>query len=354
MPKTQSINQNATPDTLPDFRSLGVTLRAALLANGMALLMALAQASSWQDIAQRMTEISALLQPVLLSGLLLLYALNSRLARLAYWQGAAAVLLLVVMVTLAIYHLGGELYVPPIGYGYFHSWRYALLSAAAAALLLAYFRLRAHALSPALHEARLQALQARIRPHFLFNSINAVLGIVRADPKRAEAALEDMSDLFRMAMAQSGDMVPLRDEVALARQYLALEQLRLGERLKVNWHIEDLPDDALLPPLMLQPLLENAVYHGIEPLAGGGIIDIRLYHSGKEIHVEMYNPRQEQGTHHAGNKMALTNIRERLALQFDVEARYTVEAGKDFYRVHIMLPYVKEPLIQFTPPAVGD
>jgi two-component system sensor histidine kinase AlgZ len=106
--------------------------------------------------------------------------------------------------------------------------------------------------------------------------------------------------------------------------------------------MEDMPEDALLPPLILQPLLENAVYHGIEPLTDGGLIDIRLYRSGNEMHLEMYNPRQEQGDHHVGNKIALTNIRERLALQFDIEARYTVESGKDFYRVHIMLPYVKE------------
>ena len=341
MPRMQSINQNSLPDALPDFRSLGVTLRVVLLVNGMALLVAIVQAASWPDIVQRVLAISALLQPVLLSSLLLLFALNSLLARLPYWQGAAAVLLVVVMVTLVIYHLGGELYAPLIEYGHFYPVRNAMLGGAVAALLLAYFRLRAQTLSPALHKARLQALQARIRPHFLFNSINAVLGIVRADPKRAETALQDMADLFRMAMAQDGALVPARQEVALARQYLELEQLRLGERLKVNWHTEEMPDDALLPPLMLQPLLENAVYHGIEPLTEGGAIDIKLYRSGKEMHLEMYNPRQERGSYHAGNKMALTNIRERLALQFDLEARYTVEAGKDFYRVHIMLPYVR-------------
>ena len=342
MPRSQSINQNLLPDALPDFRSLGVTLRVVLLANGMALLAAIAQAASWPDIAQRMVAISALLQPVLLSSLLLLSALNSVLARLHYWQGAAAVLLLIAMDTLAILHLGGELYAPLTGYGHFYLWRYALLSAAVAALSLAYFRLRTQALSPALHRARLQALQARIRPHFLFNSIKAVLGIVRADPKRAETALEDMADLFRMAMAHQGALVPARQEVALARQYQELEQLRLGERLKVNWHRENMPDDALLPPLVLQPMLENAVYHGIEPLVEGGEIDIKLYRSGNEMHIEMYNPRREQGSHHVGNKMALTNIRERLALQFDLEASYTVETGKDFYRVHVKLPYVRE------------
>lgn len=342
MPKAQSINQNPHSDALPNFRNLGVTLRTVLLVNGMALAVALVKASSWADIALRMTDISALLQPVLLSSLLLLFILDSALARLSYRQGAAAVVVLAGMTTLAIYYLGGDLYAPLVDEGGFHAWRDTLLGSAIAALLLSYFRLRARALSPALHASRLQALHARIRPHFLFNSINAVLGIVRANPKRAETALEDMSDLFRMAMANNGDMVPVRQEIALARQYLALEQLRLGERLQVSWHLEDMPEDALLPPLMLQPLLENAVYHGIEPLAEGGSIDVRLYRSSNEMHLEVYNPRQEQGDHHVGNKMALTNIRERLALQFDIEARYTVESGKDFYRVHIMLPYVKE------------
>ncbi len=342
MPKTQIINQNPIPDALPNFRSLGVTLRAVLLVNGMALLVALAQATSWPDMARHIMVISALLQPILLSSLLLLFALNPQITRLPYWRGVATVLLLVMAITLVIHYLADNLYILALEHGYFYLWRNVLLGSAITALLLAYFRLRARALSPALHKARLQALQARIRPHFLFNTINAVLGIVRADPKRAEAALEDMADLFRMAMAHNGDLVAARQEVKLARQYLALEQLRMGERLKVNWHTQDLPDDALLPPLMLQPLLENSVYHGIEPLAEGGAIDIKLYRSGNEMHLEIYNPRHAQGGHHAGNEMALTNIRERLALQFDVEAHYTVETSNDFYRVHIMLPYVKE------------
>jgi two-component system, LytTR family, sensor histidine kinase AlgZ len=343
MPRAQIINQNPSPDVLPNFRSMGVTLRIVLLVNGMALLLAVAQATSWQDIIQRLIDISTLLQPVLFSSLLLLYAGNSVLAQISYRKGMVAILFAVAAVTLAIYQLGGDLYALSIpDHSHFSPLRYTMLGVASAALVLAYFRLRAHALSPALHDARLQALQARIRPHFLFNSINAVLGIVRADPKRAETALEDMADLFRMAMAHTSDLVAVREEVALARQYLELEQLRLGERLKVNWHTEDMPDDALLPPLMLQPLLENAVYHGIEPLTEGGTIDIRLYLQGKEMHLEMYNPRQVQGNHHTGNRMALDNIRERLSMQFDLEARYTVETGKDFYRVHIMLPYVRE------------
>jgi two-component system sensor histidine kinase AlgZ len=307
----------------------------------MALLQALVQVTSWGGIAQRMTDISMLLQPVLLTCLLALYIANSWLAKLAYLAGCATVLISVGIITVAIYLFGAELYAPQNGDGYFYAEKNIFLGMMTAALLLIYFRLRAQALSPALQASRLQALHARIRPHFLFNSINAVLGIVRADPKRAETALEDMSDLFRMAMAHSADLVPAKHEVALARQYMALENLRLGERLKVHWHLDELPEDALLPPLMLQPLLENAVYHGIEPLAEGGVIDIRIYRRSNDLHLEMYNPCQQQGSHHRGNKMALSNIRERLALQFDIEASYTVESGIDFYRVHIILPYVK-------------
>jgi len=342
MPRLQSINQNPIPDALPNFRNLGVAIRILLLVSGTGLLAALLRASSWQDVIFQLVNIYALVQPVLLSSLLLLFALNTLLARLDYWWGCAAVLVLVMAVTMAIVQFGGVLYVSSFEQGNFIRWHYPMLSGTMAAVLLAYFRLRALALSPAVYQARLQALQARIRPHFLFNCINSVLGVVRSNPRRAETALEDMADLFRMAMADTGELVPLRKEIELSRQYLALEQLRLGERLTVNWDTVDMPDDALIPPLVLQPLLENAVYHGIEPLAYGGAIDIRLYRSGNEMHLEVRNPQREQDATHAGNKMALLNIRERLALLFDVEAHQTVESGKDHYRVHIVIPYVKE------------
>jgi two-component system, LytTR family, sensor histidine kinase AlgZ len=344
MPKLQSIKQNHMHDALPDFRSLGVALRTLLLANGMALLLALLRASSWTDILPQLLQSAAMLQPALLSCQLLLYALSPQLARLPYRQGIASVLMIVAAATMGVVQMGGELYLPPYEHDGIKIWRYIFLGVASAALLLFYFHLRARALSPAIYEARLQALQARIRPHFLFNCINTVLSIVRDDPKRAEIALEDMSDLFRMAMAQDSKLVLLSREVELSRRYLALEQLRLGERLKVDWHTENLPDDALIPPLMLQPLLENAVYHGIEPLAEGGTIDIRLGQHDNEMHLEIYNPRPEPGSHHTGNKLALANIRERLALLFDIEAHYTVESSKEFYRIHIIMPYVRKEL----------
>ena len=344
MNKALSIKQNTLSDALPNFRNLGVTLRILLVSNGLALLQALLQADIWADVPQRMMQIATLLTPILLTCLLLLWAAQPWLNRLAYWQGVLAVNALVVVLTLATYYFGGELY-RPLGRddAWFDAARYTLFSVLVCGILLMYFRWRSQVLSRALHEARLQVLRARIRPHFLFNSINAVLSIVRAQPRQAEAALQDMADMFRMAMADTQDLVPLRQEIGLSKQYIALEQLRMGERLRVDWQIQDVPDDALIPPLLLQPLLENAVYHGIEPLPQGGSITVALRRSGDELRLKVENPCASNGAApHAGNKMALQNIRERLALLFDVEARYKVESGADFYRVEITLPYMKE------------
>jgi two-component system sensor histidine kinase AlgZ len=371
MNNSRSIKQNSRPDTLPNFRNLGIMLRILVISNGLALLQAVMLANEWSDVAQRMMEIAMLLTPVLLTSLSLLWIAQPWLNRLRYWQGALATMSIVAVLTISIYEFGSGLYSPDSNSKYFFDEaRYALLGVTVCAFLLLYFRLRAKMLTRALHEARLQVLRARIRPHFLFNTINAVLGIVRAQPKQAETALEDMADLFRMAMSDARDLVPLHREIRLCKQYIALEQMRMGDRLSVDWQIHEVPENALIPPLLLQPLLENAVYHGIEPLRQGGIISVvlRLGENGIELSVE--NPRVANSAatierHAAGdsrkvhepvrsaspyegkrqrtnNKMALLNIRERLDLLFDAEASYQVENGNDFYRVEIVLPYIKE------------
>jgi two-component system sensor histidine kinase AlgZ len=167
-----------------------------------------------------------------------------------------------------------------------------------------------------------------------------VLSLVRSDPVRAEVALQDMADLFRVLMRDNRDLAPLADELELCRQYLELEQLRLGERLTVDWNLKSMPADALVPPLVLQPLLENAVYHGIEPSSEPGIVSINVFLTRGEVHMILRNPyRKDGGRHHSGNKMALGNVRERLALHFDAEASLESRVTKDGYEVHIRLPY---------------
>ena len=205
--------------------------------------------------------------------------------------------------------------------------------------LLAYFHLHTKAFSPALAEARLQALQARIRPHFLFNSLNAVLALIRRDPKRAERSLEDLADLFRTLMADARQFVRLADEIALLERYAEIEQLRLGDRLRITWELDAAPSDALLPPMVLQPLLENAVYHGVEPGTGAGDVLVRIERHGDRVYAAIENPYLEAGGQRAGNRMALENIRERLALFFDAEARLETRIGNGRYRVDIEIPY---------------
>jgi hypothetical protein len=199
----------------------------------------------------------------------------------------------------------------------------------------AYFDLRNRAFSPALAEARLMALTARIRPHFLFNSLNAVLGVIRSDPRRAEAALEELSDLFRVLMRENRELVTLGEEFALCRQYLELERLRLGERLQVVWESTACPQDAQVPPLMLQPLLENAVYHGIEPLAAqpAAVTVARKARGRGDPHRAVESRDHGENAHHAGNRMALDNIRERLMLFYDLEARLETETQDGLFRV---------------------
>ncbi|TFH12758.1 MAG: sensor histidine kinase [Nitrosomonadales bacterium] len=292
---------------------------------------------TWFGVIQEFTEIAVITQPILLINLLLLYGLYKPLSRLSYAVGIFMVFVLELILATVMYWFSG-MASDNLEAGMI--FRYWVLCLTVTGVLLAYFNLRSRALSPAFTEARLQALQSRIRPHFLFNCINAVLSLIRADPKRAEHALEDMADLFRVLMADNRQLSPLQQEIKLCRQYLQLEQLRLGERLKVEWHIDNLPSDALIPPLVLQPLLENAVYHGIEPIVGTGIININIYKSRDEVHLVLRNPFQAEGKHHSGNKMALNNIRERLALHFDAESRLENRVSDGVYQVHIIIPFV--------------
>jgi two-component system, LytTR family, sensor histidine kinase AlgZ len=333
----RSINHNANTGALPDFRNFGILLRILLIVNGVALLAALLQVNAVRGWLAQFTENAALVEPLLILSLLVLAAVGSMLRRLPYALAIVTIMAIELALTVALHYASRALFFVEA-----HSLpRWLLIVALTTGMLLVYFDLRGRALSPALAEARLQALQARIRPHFLFNSINAVLSLVRQEPRRAEAALEDLAGLFRASMADNRELTPIAHEIELCRQYLDLEQLRLGERLHVEWHTEKMPPDALVPALALQPLMENAVYHGIEPSDKPGVISINIYAVRDRLHVVLRNPYRASGGHHAGNKMALANIRERLQLHFDVAAELTTRVGDDTYEVRMAMPYVK-------------
>ena len=217
----------------------------------------------------------------------------------------------------------------------------ALAGIAFAALLWAWLDLRARIWHPANASARLAELQSRIRPHFLFNALNTALALVRVDPARAEAVLEDLAQLFRVALAEAGASVSLEEEVDLARRYLAIEEVRFGPRLSVHWHIDPRVHAARIPPLVLQPLVENAVRHGIEPAAHGGQVRVQgAVQRGQAVVTVSNTLGTEPGS--PGHGMALHNVRERLRLLHDVAAQCEVwrdsGAEGDWFHARITLP----------------
>ncbi len=217
----------------------------------------------------------------------------------------------------------------------------ALAGASLAALLVGWLRLRATAQAPADTSARLAELQARIRPHFLFNTLNTAIALARVDPARTEELLEDLAELFRVALAGGDAAATLADELDLARRYLAIEQARFGERLRVTWEIDPAADAARLPALLLQPLVENAVRHGVEPDPAGGTLRIATRARGAQAVVTIVNtlpPGDAAAAPRPGAGMALANVRERLRLMHDVAAGFEAAAAGAEYRVRIVVP----------------
>ncbi len=194
-------------------------------------------------------------------------------------------------------------------------------------------------------EARIQALQSRIRPHFLFNSMNTIASFIHGQPALAETVVEDLSDLFRASLGDARVPVTLKTELELCHRYLHIESLRLGDRLRVKWHTEALPDDALLPALSLQPLLENAIYHGIEPCADGGSLEILGNVENQLITLYISNScptKNELTSRHRGNQMAQENIRERLALFFGRQTSLRCTSSDGQYTAKLCFPYRRE------------
>lgn len=329
-----SIRHFPATHPLPDWRNVGVVLRTLLGVNALAALAALLLSNSLSAWPGLFMDVASFVEPVLLQAVGLLALLRDLLWRLPLRAGQAAVLGIVALLALLASIYAQSLGLADAGM----IGRAVLLSLGASGLMLIYFELRSRAFSPVLAEARLAALNARIRPHFLFNSLNAVLSLVRARPQQAEMALEALSDLFRAAMRDPGELVRLADEIELGKQYLALEGLRLGERLAVDWQIEGISPEQPIPPLILQPLLENAVGHGIEPLPDGGVIRVEMTRQREYLRIAIDNPVLAQGAVVSGNRIALANIRERLSLYYDLAARLEIKESADRYHVEILLP----------------
>jgi two-component system sensor histidine kinase AlgZ len=193
-------------------------------------------------------------------------------------------------------------------------------------------------------QSRVRALQARIRPHFLFNSMNTIASLTRSDPRLAEQAIGDLADLFRASLREHRERIPLAHEIEIARAYERVERLRLGSRLVVDWQVDGLPMEAPVPALILQPLLENAVYHGIEPLEKGGTIRVAGKRDGRQVTITIDNPVAPRVVaRRTGHRIGLENVRQRLELMFHGEADVEVIEAPERFVVTLRFPAVEAP-----------
>ena len=312
---------------------VGVVLRAVLFVESVVAVGALFGAATFLDWLTRLSLLTGGALPATLLWLIAACSLKRVLARLN--AGAQQVAGVALGAVAGLYGCGvlsmvGLLEPVPWVACAFSG---ALLSAALVAALV----LRARGTTPAATAARLSELQSRIRPHFLFNTLNSAIALVRAEPRKAEALLEDLSDLFRHALMEQGESVTLADEIALAQRYLAIETVRFGARIQVEWVLDDAASAARLPPLLLQPLVENAVRHGVEPSAQGAQIKISTQCRGSTVVIKVTNT-VPAGQNARGSGVALANVRDRLSLLHDVQGKFQSGLKDGVFQVRIEVP----------------
>jgi two-component system, LytTR family, sensor histidine kinase AlgZ len=336
-----SPKETVTP-ALPEFElcHVGVVLRALLGVQGLVAVLLLLLAQSGGDWLTRFLAVSFVTVPALLAWLTSVCALRLRLA--AWSRPRVRLMLPLLGATCALLPwLLGVQFDRALGDNSSVDLPRTLAVAGCGALaawaLQEWLALRARAQAPSGLQARWMELQSRIRPHFLFNTLNTAMALVRVDPQQAERVLEDLSELFRAALAAPDWTSTLGDEVLLARRYLDIEQLRFGERLRVDWQLDAACNAARLPPLLLQPLVENAVRYGVEPNEAGGdvVVRIRRLRSGE---VELLVRNSLAAPAPGGNGLALANVRERLRLLHDVSARLTLEPEPQRFGVRLVFP----------------
>jgi two-component system sensor histidine kinase AlgZ len=323
-----------TPLLIPDGCNLGTLLRVCIGVNVAAVIGTLAAQSESGQFNAAFLSIAAIVEPVMLLTLLSWCALRRFLPPLRAASQRALAWLMAPAIALAVLRLlmgAGEAASSTV-------WVGVVVALAGGVTVQHYLELRSRAFSPAVSEAKLQALQSRIRPHFLFNSLNAVLAVVQSDPARAERMLENLAELFRAVMGDVRELVSLEHELDLCRRYVEIEQTRLGERLHVNWQIAPVHPRARVPQLLLQPIIENAVRYGAERLAGRCEIDVKVRQRGFLLEIGVSNPIAREPVQREGNQIGLNNIRGRLALIYDLEARLETRVRRGRFELTMSIP----------------
>lgn len=330
---------------LPDFCTSQPLLMLVIAAELLALLLVLAGMDRLNPFPwDRLALISFLVQWVALVSAALLCKLRPRLQRLPRSTAAGLSFLLVVCLV-AFFSWLAE---PALRYArinFFFSitaqdiLRNVLMGAIIAGLIMRYFYLQEQLRSKQRTEltARLQALQSRIRPHFLFNSMNIIASLIHVDPDKAEQAVEDLSELFRASLKAEGE-IRFEEELNLCQHYVNIETLRLGDRLQVEWKLNAIPEGLRIPALTLQPLMENAIYHGVEPRSEPSVVRLSVDYDGRDVVIIMTNPVAPAAPHSRGNQMALANIRQRLRAHYGETAKLTMHADESIYTTYMSYP----------------
>jgi len=348
-PVEQSAIETAESFFLPSFCDVRMVFAVVVIAELLAFILTLVSPGVLQDAWGNLGLISLFMQWIALASAAMLCVCRPLLAQMGDSLAAVASYLLVLLVTAVISELAFWMMIestlfPEIKVAQHTTFmlRNLTISTVIAAIVLRYlyvqFQWRQQLKAEA--RARIQALQARIRPHFLFNSMNTIAALTRSAPQQAESAIEDLSDLFRASLNNTHEQATLAEELTLARRYLNIEALRLGERLSVEWHMEGVPHNTAVPPLILQPLLENAIYHGIEQLPEGGTICVEGECRDGEVVITISNPVTSggNGEQSAGNRIAQENIRQRLQITFGDSAGLVATLRDGVYSVVLRFP----------------
>ena len=335
---------------LPDLCSITALLPLILVGQLLALALAVS-ASQLPDFNWlRFSLLSSEILWIVLTGAAILCRLRLLLQRMSAASGAALCFIALIVI-IALVASAGQWFLSYLTFDWRSSvWiviQHIAVGGILAGLALRYFYLQQQlhvqqqAQMQATMQARFQSLQSRIRPHFLFNSMNIIASLIESDPETAERVVEDMSALFRASLSDEEDLVPLEQEMSLCERYINIEQLRLGERLQVNWQKNLHSDTHVVPSLSLQPLIENAIYHGIQPLVNGGTIEIQLSDENDQLHCSVCNPYTQETANlkrNQGNGMALDNLEQRLHARYGNAAIFSIVREPQRFTVSFSIP----------------
>jgi len=341
--------KDASESFLPNFCKGEMIVNVLVIAEMLALVITLVSTRLTPNVFKDLLVISIFVQWIALTSVVTLCNLRNFLNRLNRTQAIGLTYILLLLITVVVTEayfwvlwIAGKIPTPhPDWYGMLQIQVFAVsvvVNAVGLKYLLGVHELQQKTASE--ERAKLAALQARIRPHFVFNSLNIIASLTRTAPEKAEEAIEDMADLFRMMLSESDATVPLKKEIEVTNKYLAVEQLRLDERLNVEWDIGKFARRAAVPTLTLQPLLENAIRHGVEPSPTGGLINVRLWEENETINIEVTHslPSRRSRREIDEESQAVEEFRLRLHSHYGESAIVDGNESNGQYVISVKLP----------------